>query len=167
MISNILTTVVGELNENFKSKFRTSEDCVLISNFVNQDGSPVAENKDRIVCTLINIEEEPTLKSRSGRSSNPGVSTHGFTNITIMFASFFYNENYVEGLKFISETISFFNSKPIFDQQNTPELESNIEKVLLEQTTLSIESLSHIYSMLGANHVPSVIYRIRILGVNE
>jgi len=167
MIHNLLPVVGAELNSYFKSRFDIDEDRLLLSNLINPDGSLAVEGSNKVVCSLVNIHEETTLKSTAGISSFGG----GFAatgpdiniNLTVMFSAYFSGKNYAEALKFLSGVIYFFQSKPVFTTSNTPGLSSNIEKACFDLTTMSYHDLNSVFSMIGAKYMPTAIYRIRML----
>ena len=80
-----------------------------------------------------------------------------------MFASCFSGKNYPEALKFISNTISFFQKNPVFDHQNTPELDEKIEKLTLAIENISLNDLSSLWGVLCGKYMPSVLYKVRML----
>lgn len=167
MIHNLLPTVGAELNGYFKSRFDIDEDRLILSNLINQDGSVAVEGSNKVVCSLVNVHEETTLKSTAGTSSfGGGFAASGpdiHVNLTVMFSAFFTGKNYVEALKFLSGVIYFFQSKPVFTTGNTPGLSSNIEKACFDLTSLSYHDLNSVFAMMGAKYMPTVIYRVRML----
>lgn len=167
MIHNLLPVVGAELNNYFKSRFDIDEDRLLLSNIINQDGSVAVEGSNKVICSLVNIHEETTLKATAGVSSfGGGFAATGpdiHINLTVMFSAFFSGKNYVEALKFLSGVIYFFQSKPVFTSANTPGLSSNIDKACFDLTTLSYPDLNSVFSMIGAKYMPTAIYKIRML----
>ncbi len=167
MLHNLLPIIGGELNDYLMSRFNTNEDRLVISNLINQDGSLAIEGSNKVVCSLVNIEEETTLKSSYGASSSSGGYVVGagdiHMNLTILFSALFQGKNYVEALKFLSGVIYFFQSKPVFTSSNTPGLSSNIEKVVFDIANISYHDMNAIFSMMGAKYMPSVVYRVRML----
>jgi hypothetical protein len=167
MIHNLLAVVGAELNLYLKLRFDLEEDRLVLSNLMNQDGSVAIEENNKVVCTLVNIHEETSLKSTPGTSfMGRGFGTGGadiHVNLTVMFSAFFTGKNYVEALKFLSGVIYFFQDKPVFNTSNTPGLSTNIEKACFDITTLSYHDLNSIYSMMGAKYMPTIIYKVRML----
>jgi hypothetical protein len=167
MIHNLLPIVGGELNAYLKSRYDVGEDRLILSNLMNPDGTVAIEDNNKIVCTLLNIQEETTLKSAQSSSYAGGMFTSGGANLninlTVMYSAFFPGKNYGEALKFLSGVIYFFQSKSVFEPSNTPGLTNNIEKACFDLTTLSFDELNAVYSMLGSKYMPSVIYRVRML----
>jgi hypothetical protein len=167
MIHNLLPTVGAELNNYFKSRFDIEEDRLVLSNLISQDGSVAIEGNNKVVCTLVNVQEETTLKASYGTSSIGGGFAAGggdiHVNLTIMFSAYFTGKNYAEALKFLSGVIYFFQGKPVFTNSNTPGLSSNVEKACFDITTLSYHDLNSVFSMMGAKYMPTVIYKVRML----
>lgn len=167
MIHNLLPIVGAELNNYFKSRFDIDEDRLILSNLINQDGSVAVEGTNKVVCSLVNVHEETTLKSTAGTSSiGGGYAISGpdiHVNLTVMFSAYFSGKNYVEALKFLSGVIYFFQSKPVFTTSNTPGLSSNIDKACFDLTSLSYHDLNSVFAMMGAKYMPTAIYRIRML----
>ncbi|MCR9249860.1 MAG: DUF4255 domain-containing protein [bacterium] len=168
MIHNILPIVCGELNEYLKSRYNADEDRLVLSNLVDQSGAIAAESMNKVVCSLVNVEEETTLKASGvGFASSGGsfMASQGDINInlTVMFTANFSGRRYTEALKFLSGVVYFFQSKPVFTSSNSPGLTSNIEKGVFDLISLSYHDLNSVFSMMGLKYMPSVIYRIRML----
>tara|TARA_X000001036_G_scaffold439995_1_gene493580 strand:- start:805 stop:1581 length:777 start_codon:yes stop_codon:yes gene_type:complete len=167
MIHNLLPIVCSELNDYFKSRYGLREDRLVLSNLIDQDGSVAFEGSNTVVCSLVNVEEETTLKATAGTTSLGGAfvksSPDIYVNLTVIFSSYFVGKNYVEALKFLSGVIYFFQGKPIFTNDNTPGLSDNVEKAVFDLTSLSFHDLSAVFQMMGSKYLPSVVYRIRML----
>lgn len=86
---------------------------------------------------------------------------HLFILITANF------NDYNTGLEFISGAIRFFQSKNVFTRQNTPDLDPAIEKLIAELYTLSFEQQNYLWSSLGAKYIPSVMYKVRMIVIQE
>ncbi len=167
MIHNVLPVISAELNTYLKSRFDLNEDRLVLSNLINQDGSVAIEGANKVVCSLINLEEETTMKANGGMSfAGGGFVTGGpdiNVNLTVMFSAFFQGKNYVEALKFLSGIVYFFQSKPVFNSSNTPGLSANTEKVCFDIITMPLRDLNSVFSMIGMKYLPSVLYRVRML----
>jgi Pvc16 N-terminal domain len=173
MIHEILPAIQTELNKFFKSKHNLNEDKVLLSNLVNMDGSLAIQETDKIVMTLVNVEQE---RSKSNTGGYEQTEKGGFLkvnapiniNITILFAAYFTPENYLEGIKFLSSTIAFFQSRnSSFDPQNTPGINGLVERLQAELMPLEFRELSNVWSGLGAKYLPSVVYRIKTIPIQH
>jgi hypothetical protein len=168
MIDAAITHIAGELNQYLKRSFDLTEDLVVISNILEQDGSVASHVNNKIVVSLVNIEKD-TLpyrqKSPVSVSSTriPSNSPPVFFNLYLLFASCFVGSNYREGLKFISNTIGFFQTQPIFDRQNTPGLDKGIDKLILDIENLSMHDMSGLWGMLSGRYLPSIMYKVRMV----
>ncbi|BDD07357.1 DUF4255 domain-containing protein [Aureibacter tunicatorum] len=162
MIHNVLSVVANELNNYLNLNFQFDEKKVLVSNLVNQDGTLAFEGSNKVVLTLLNIEEEGSLKSNMG-IMKPGAKKELHVNMEVIFTSFFTGKNYIESLKIVSQVILFFNQKKVFTPNNTPDLYEKSNKLIFELQSYSLQELSHIWGMLGAKYMPSVIYKVSML----
>lgn len=85
-----------------------------------------------------------------------------FLNFYVMFAGNFSGNNYMESLKFISNTISFFQRHPVFDHDNTPDLDPRIDKLVLDIQNLTIADLGNLWGILSGRYLPSILYKVRL-----
>jgi hypothetical protein len=173
MIHEVLPAIVHELNRFLMSKHNMTEEKAILSHLVNADGSIAVQESDKVIVTLVNIEAE---RSKSNTGTYKSNSSGGFTkmnpavdiNIYILFSAYFSSENYVEGLKFISSVIAFFQSRQgIFSTQNTPALNGIIEKLSAEMVSTELNNQSTIWTGIGAKYLPSVLYRIKTLSIEH
>ena len=94
--------------------------------------------------------------------SNPPI----YVNLYLMFASYFSGSNYQEGLKFISNTIHYLQGQSVFDQHNSPQLDPNINKLVMDIHNLDITDLSNLWGVLSGKYLPSVLYKVRMVTVD-
>ncbi|TDO25669.1 DUF4255 domain-containing protein [Sediminibacterium goheungense] len=166
MIYESLNCVAEELNEYFRSKLRISEDKVVLSGIVNQDGTIAIQGENKVLITLINTEKEPSVKSNAsagGARTFANTSSAMSVNLYVLFSSYFTGANYPEALRFLSFVIAFLQEKNVFSLANTPRLDPSIEKLTFEMESLSSEKLNNVWATLGAKYMPSVVYKIRML----
>ncbi|MBI1938370.1 MAG: DUF4255 domain-containing protein [Ignavibacteriales bacterium] len=147
----------------------TSEDAIVLSPIVKADGS-LAIPDNSLGLTLVNIEEERVVKSQNavsiasdGRVSivNPEIKLNLFILIAANFT------NYDTGLQFLSAVVKCFQSKNVFTPDNTPLLDSSIQKLIVELFSLDFEKQNHLWGSLGAKYLPSVLYRVRLVAIQE
>jgi len=62
--------------------------------------------------------------------------------------------------------IGVFQKKFAFDHSNTPSLDPNIEKLILDMDSLTLQQLHEIWSVLGGRYFPSVVYRMRMVTID-
>lgn len=168
MIYQTLEILTTQINKHLRTK--TNDDSELIlENIAKQDDATITKLKDRVVVTLLNMEEESTLKNIPNTSINDGKIIYKNNkinlNIYVLFAS--NRTAYDKALISIHNIIAFFQSKKVFTQANTPITSSNSLinnlkefKFTVELFTPSFEQLNYIWGTLGGKSVPSVVYRI-------
>ena len=74
---------------------------------------------------------------------------------------------YAESLKRISLVIQFFQYRNVFDGSNSPTLDTRIEKLIADMNTIGFEQLNNLWSVLGGKYMPSVLYKIRLVTIEE
>ncbi len=164
MIYSVLNIIGERLNFYLKNRFALGEDKVILSNIVNQDGSLAITESDKVVITLVNIQEE-TITSRLNSTVNMARPIN--LNIYVMCSAYFTDKNYPESLKFLSATLSFFQSNCVFTHSNTPDLNRNIEKLTFEIVNQDLQNQSHLWGTLGGKYLPSILYKVRMVTVQE
>ncbi|MGV3685021.1 MAG: DUF4255 domain-containing protein [Daejeonella sp.] len=166
MIYEALSCLAEEINEYFRIRLKISEDKVVLSAIVNQDGTIAIQGENKILVTLVNIERESIGKSNSGIPGGSVLinkSSALTINLYVLFSAYFSNGNYPEALRFISFIIAYFQQNSVFTRTNTPRLDIDIEKMVFELATISPEQVNNIWGALGAKYMPSVVYKVRML----
>jgi len=172
MIAAAISGIASQLNQSLRRTFKVGEDLVVVSNLTEPDGNLVSQVSNKLALFLVNIEKD-TLPYRPSALAHAHIGRAGLSqapvhlNLMLMFAATFSGTNYPEALKFISHTIGFFQSRPVFDHQNTPELDPRIDKLMLDIETLSVSDLSNLWSILSGKYMPSVLYRMRMVTIDS
>jgi len=171
MIDTAINHIATNVNQHLMRTFGLNEDVVVVSNILEQDGTVATHVNNKIVVSLVNIEKEsvplnqPRAVASGGMRSivtNPPIHF----NLYLMFASYFSGSNYQEGLKFISNTISYLQGQGVFDQQSSPGLDRNISKLVLDIENLDMNDLSNLWSILSGKYLPSVLYKVRMVTID-
>ncbi|GAB5472421.1 MAG: hypothetical protein Mars2KO_05200 [Maribacter sp.] len=126
------------------------------------------DNANGLYISLFNIEQENVLKNTPHhtqinnqlRYKEPPV----YLNLFVFFA--FEFSNYGTSLQRMSDTIEYFQSKSWFSSEN--ERAANpfptiMNKMVLELFSLNFEQMNHIWGVLGGDHFPSVMYKLRMI----
>ncbi len=157
---------------------------VIVSN-IGMLGISQGEGLDgHIIITLVNIEEESTLKNISAQKrpfataatyENPPV----FLNLYVLFSCFYGDTrsetNYENALQRLSRVIRFFQSRNSFSTMSSAALgnidEDNADlaelRFTMELYTLTFEQINHLWGSLGGRQVPFVMYKLRLVGITE
>ena len=168
MIDAAINHIASSTNKYLMRAFDLDEDVVVVSNILEQDGTVATHIDNKIVVSLINIEKDsfPLAQQNSSVSSTsrmPDTNLPMHFNLYLMFASYFSGSNYQEGLKFLSNTICNFQGQNVFDHQNSPGLDRNIDKLVLDIQNLSMDDLSNLWGILSGKYLPSVLYKVRMV----
>jgi hypothetical protein len=167
MIDVAITVIADRLNQFLKNEFDLQhEEVVVVSNILELNGTQCECVDSKLAVFIVNIEREASPCQYEFKKISNVRPIHYpplHINLYLMFASCFSGKNYPEALKFISNTISFFQKNPVFDHQNTPELDEKIEKLTLAIENISLSDLSNLWGVLSGKYMPSVLYKVRML----
>jgi len=172
MIDTAINHIAKNVNQHLMRTFGLNEDVVVVSNILEQDGTVATHVNNKIVVSLVNIEEESVLRNRQAPPARSAGARAVVTsppihvNLYLMFASYFSGSNYQEGLKFISNTIFYLQGQSVFNQHNSPGLDPGIDKLTMEMHNLDITDLSNLWGVLSGKYLPSVLYKVRMIGVD-
>ena len=141
-----------------------------ISEILTAGGSNPINDAD-VIISLVNIEEnrisrDPRNFVHSGTDvllKNPAIHL----NLTLLFTALRSEAAYGPALQNLQKVIQFFQSKYVFDHNNTPILDAGIEKLILEMVTLNLEQLNHLWAILGSRYQPSVLYCMRMISIDS
>ena len=165
MIDGAVSSVVSELNEFLKLKFKLAEDRAVLSNIVGQDGSLLVKDENRIIVSLVGVEEEK--KAGTSAVMAKGGKPPIYMNLYVLFSASFNEKLNQEALKFLSAVVGFFQSKQVFTPDNTPELPNTIEHLSLQIKNQTFQEQSNMWAFLGAKYMPSILYKVRIIAIDE
>jgi len=142
-----------------------------------ESASENAENvKGKLVLTLLNLEEDSTLKNIPNFKVKNGITEYKNPPVHInLFLLISANcDTYDKSLRCISKTIQFFQGKKVFTSTNTVYNRANVAfdelnyfKFILELYTLSLEELNHVWGTFGGRQLPSVVYKIQVIEIEQ
>ena len=146
------------------------EDIVTPGSLINLDGSVTKTIENKIVVSIINLEQEKVVKHNGEyaadlRGKHSKMNPPVFLNLYLLISANYNAENYLEALKVLSAVIQFFQSTHIFTPSTYPDLDSTINRLTLEIYNIPVQELSHIWSGIGAKYVPSIVYKVRMICV--
>ena len=173
MIDVALKFIASELNQYLNNKLSldvASKDPVVLGSISKlNDGNDNNDLQEKIVLSLVNIEEERMLKSPEKFTRvddqfvqrNPKVHL----NLYCLFAA--NKSKYTEALKYLSFVIQFFQFRNVFNHVNDPSLDKNIEKLIMDLYTINFEQINHLWGTLGGKYFPSALYKMRLITIDE
>ena len=163
--------IANELDQSLRLQTPGASNLVVLSNLVDAAGAAVPDAADKVAAFLVNIEREDvptrTLQPIDAGQDRVGVlQPPVHLSLMVMFAANFSGSTYTEALKLIANTISFFQSRPVFNHSNTPALDDGIDQLSIEIENLGLSDLSNLWGVLGGRYVPSVLYRLRMITID-
>lgn len=171
MISETLTFVTDFLNREMKLRYGQDNDYVVSGGLINPDGSMNPKIESKIAVSIINLEHETTMKSnfnytKDGNGGYGVIAPPVHLNIYLLISSN-YSGDYIEAYKMLSSVITILQANPYFSKQENPDMKDPLEKLTFEIYNLPINELSHIWSGIGAKYVPSIIYKVRMMAIQD
>ncbi len=168
-MDRVLKFLQQELNDYIQ--FRLGEsDKIWLGQLVDEDGK-LQSPPNSVIMTMVNLEEEKVMKSQKRTVieesdggifyANPDIKL----NMFILFASRF--NHYDEALKFLTEVIGFFQARNYFTPDNSPTLPVPIKRIIVDLFSIPLEQLNYMWATLGAKYMPSAIFKLRTLSVQE
>lgn len=171
MIDKTMQFLLDELNGYLKQRYPGETELAVLSGIAVADGSTSDKIANKIVMTLINIERESIASNSSARYRADGDAMARITpplniNLLILISANFEN-NYSDNLKILSSVLRFFQAHPIFTRQTAAGLPDALERLTVEWTDMDLQSIYNLWSVLGGRYMPSVVYKARMLIIND
>lgn len=167
MIKTALSYIAGALNDYLGAP----PDVAMLGNiaFATDTTNDAAPLKNRVVLSLVGVEEDKISKdplpyTQQGNDTyvqEPAVNLCLF----LLFSANF--DSYDDTLAALGKVVGFFQQKSHYTPENTSDLPPGIDKLLFDLYTVSLGDLHHIWTMLGGKYIPSVLYRLRLLTIQQ
>lgn len=173
MIAETLNFLAGELNGYLNQKISvTTDPRVKVGNAARAlDGSLTGafDLTDKAILSLVNIEEDRTVRRQetvvktatTARYKNPPLQL----NLYVLCA--IHKDDYQDSLVLLGHLVQFFQFQNSFTPLSHPSLDPRIQKLMVELYTMNFEQVNHLWSTLGGKYLPSVLYKVRQLSVDE
>lgn len=132
--------------------------------------------KDSVVLTLINLDEEATLKNFPNHTvkNDKTIYKNSIINLNLFLLFSANRDKYINSLNDISKIIEFFQGKKLFTQANTiynrnSSAMSNVDnfRFTVELYTPTFEELNYIWGTLGGKQLPSALYKVSMIQIER
>lgn len=179
MVVKALLLLLAQLNQyihHADSSPAGAENIAVLGNIAQLDITEVSTAlENHLVLTLVNVEEEKTLKNASAisRDTNGGIGYQNpplNLNLFLLFSSNY--RNYETSLKRLSQTMTFFQGKHKFTNGNSPVVGQDDAPIVdlsltMDLLSLSFEEVNHLWGSLGGRQMPFVAYRGRLITLHD
>lgn len=177
MILKALNLISVQLNEYIEPLAGDAE--VILGNIGLHESPDQNQMKDKVVITLVNTEEESTLKNfpHNQKNGNQISYIHNpvHLNLYLLFCAN-YPQSYDTALTRLSDIIRFFQHRKSFDVSSAQPLPDkldldNPEDISLflkfELFTMTFEQINNLWGTLGGKQIPFVLYKSRLVTITE
>lgn len=167
---------------------RNGQDADVVLGNISLLESPDSEAiQEKIVISLVNIEEESAMKNLKTyqRSNGSGMIEHVnpmvHLNLYLLFSANYQvgNQGYQNALKRLSNVIQYFQGRNVFklrssintdlgDLSHDEDLNQtriNDIRLILDLYTLTFEQINHLWGALGGKQIPFAMYKCRLVKV--
>ena len=178
MIDHAILLLKNELDSYIKGKDGSVN--VVIDNIGLFETSKGDTLTDNVVITVVNIEEESTLKNQPALKrplaanavyQNPPV----YLNLYVLFTCNYTGDDYLFALKRLSYIIQFLQSRNSFALASSasggtivPDEPGVLDlKFTMELYTLTFEQINHLWGSLGGRQMPFAMYKLRLVAITD
>lgn len=168
MLDVAINFIAGTVSDHVNAGASGDNQVLINPTYLVDEAGKYQVKADSIGVYIANIEEERVVKEHL-----PEVSTVNGRhvvrppelrlNLHILFAARF--QNYPTALKHISSILAFFQANPSLTQDAFPALDRRIGRLNFDLMSLSYEQLNQAWAFIGGKHLPSLIYKVRMVAV--
>jgi hypothetical protein len=135
------------------------------------DNTLVGDNSlaGKAILSLVNVEEDKVAKQQENYSRTDSSTVYKspplYLNMYILFS--INKPEYDDCLKWLGHIMQFFQHQQVFTPVTHPNLDPKIPRIVVDLFSLNFEQVNHLWSTLGGKYMPSVLYKIRQVSVDE
>lgn len=127
-------------------------------------------NSEGAYITLVNVEEEPTLRNLPSveRVGSALLRQEPPINLNLYLLFSFEFQAYETSLLHLSNTIGLFQEKRVYTAANasgTNPFPTGLEKLIFELHNMNFEALNNLWSVMGGAYFPSVVFKVRMVQI--
>lgn len=184
MIDNALKIIANEVNKYVVRKLDPDRDPTSTKRIATGNVTKVQEadasgsRSESLsapgILSLVNVEEERLAKSSNNFArvndkieyKNPKI----FLNLYCLFAV--NHTSYDTSLQYLSLIMQFFQYRNFINHTNTPPdnglvLDQKIERLIFDMVSMNFEQVNHLWATLGGKYLPSVLYKVRMVALED
>jgi Pvc16 N-terminal domain len=173
MLYNTLKFICGEVNKYLNLKMGIAAEprlkmgniALALDNILLQGNSL----DGKAVLSIVNVEEDKVAKQQENYTradfttiyKNPPL----YLNVYVLFS--INKPEYDDCIQWLGHIMQFFQHQQVFTPTTHPDLDAAIPKVIVDLYSMSFEQVNHLWSTLGGKYMPSVLYKIRQVTLDE
>lgn len=170
MLMKSLQFTATVLDQYIKNKYQLDESKVILNNVIDSNGVIPTKNENKIVVSLINIEQETLqpfyIRNQKLPNGNYGdLNPSQRFNLDLLVTSNF--DDYNESLKFLNAVIQFFQSYVVLDATNFSNIPTGLNKLEFEIEKLNYNQMHSLWTAMGAKYQPSIVYKTRLITIQS
>ncbi|MCV9930357.1 DUF4255 domain-containing protein [Flavobacterium sp. LS1R49] len=177
MIFEVIQIIAEQVN-NYLDEIGLEKTIVAenIAHLESQNDDVSTNLEDKVALTLINLDEEATLKNFPNHSIENAKTVYKNSVINLnLYLLFSANRTkYINSLNDISKIIAFFQGKKLFTQSNTIYDRNNVAMTNIDNFRFSVElytptfeELNYIWGTLGGKQFPSALYKVSMIQIER
>lgn len=171
MIHETLKFLQDEIARYLATKLGdTTDPPVTIGNVARAyDSESTTLPPNKIVLSLVNVEEDRVAKQQEPFvRTDTGVTYKSpplYLNLYVLIAA--NRTAYKDSLISLGHVIQAFQYNHVFTPITHPDLDVRIQRLVVDLYSLNFEQVNHLWSTLGGKYLPSVLYKVRQVTVDE
>lgn len=170
MLEKALQFTTKILRQHLRNKFALNDNVVVLNNVINPDGEIPLLNKNKIIISLLNIEQENNKQFYGRNQKLPNgdyanVNPFQRYNLDVLFSANF--EEYQESLKFLNATLQFFQENTSVNQGIYADIPDGLNKIDYDLEQITYHQMHSLWSAIGSKYQPSIIYKIRLITIEN
>jgi Pvc16 N-terminal domain len=169
MLDAALRFLAEETNAHLLRRTGSALGAVSLGPVVDATGA-LQLSPDSLRLTLFQVEEERAMREQVPERRLVGgrevlLPPPLRLNLVLLFSANF--RVYEQGLRHMAHVLKFFAAQPLFTPASSPALPAGLDRLALDLISHGPEQLNQIWACLGARHLPHLLYRARVLALQD
>ena len=170
MLDIALKFLADEMNVYLERRLGAAGAGKAVASALVDDSGKWLLPDNQLGLTLVSLDEERTLRVQGfervvveGRQVDLPPPLH--LNLTLLLAARF--ARYDQALGFLSQGLTFFQAHSVFTPHTHAGLDPRIENLVIEMLAYGPEVLNQTWACIGAKYLPSALYRVRLVALQD
>jgi hypothetical protein len=170
MLDTALKFLVTEVNAHLVRRTGVPDAGGMTLARVTDDNGNWTLPTNSLGLTLFQIEEERALRNPlpdrvvlGGREI--ALPPELKLNLTLLVSAHF--TQYETALRQLAHVLAFFHARPLFTAGDSPGLPDGLDLLAMDLLNYGPEQMNQMWSCLGTKHLPSAVYRLRMVVLQD